>query len=757
MSLDVVYDTDETASCHITYKKTAETAWLEGLPADRITIQGEHQFRGSLFLLEENTSYDVQVTLVDSFPTHVVQTLPVQSVSTLSNPSFLQAGEVKWVSPTGSGTVYSESQPGNIKALLSSGTVHCGTTVVLKDGSYTDLNLALTLTSDCDLASPIQFLAAPGAHPVFDGGYSDPLVWTPHASDPKLFSAALPAGTDFSNLCLLNGQMLYPYPSLTANILFGNYNLVDLNLDDDGFVRDNQVIWLKTKAGINPNLSDVVLSKTFRFLTVYGNNKKAFLKFQGITVKNIAKSTVSGVDGFGAVALDLRKLSQVTFDHCNFEYNNSNILFTGKCDDILVQNCFFKNGNGLWSHAETKKSNLNTVFVPTSMARGGETGALEFSEGKAIVVRNNRFEGVNSGIVGYFDTALMEEVDVSNNTFADNFDAIECDGNWSNLRVWGNEIISPMAAFSLAPPLIGPRYYYRNTIHHLKGRHNEEDDPYFIGCTPVSEYNSQAIGLKTNSGVSTSPEAGNVYLINNTIHSDDTLGFSYTLWDREWKHLSSINNIFYGSNNHVGYFQGFLGKSNFQLASSHDNYFCANPSTAIFLIKEIHGQYTCHEVPFVSDIEAELTNITGSNHIGFEQPFQLEPAFLSSNEGGFSLAANSPLIDIGVQVPGFYDFLGSNPDLGAKETAVVSDIREENTATLIRIYPNPSAGSTTIDFGKLVAEASITLYNACGQRQQTLIVRQKAQQTLDLPDVPGIYFASVQMGATTRFYKISRL
>ncbi len=47
---------------------------------------------------------------------------------------------------------------------------------MMKDGIYSDTNMALTLETDCQASDPIVFLAAPGANPVFDGGYSAPLV-----------------------------------------------------------------------------------------------------------------------------------------------------------------------------------------------------------------------------------------------------------------------------------------------------------------------------------------------------------------------------------------------------------------------------------------------------------------------------------------------------------------------------------------------------------------------------------------------------
>jgi len=755
VSLDNIYDTDETGHCYLQYRKSGTNDWLDGFDADRVRVQGGSQFRGSLMLLEENTAYYVRVRLLDSIPAISSYTFPDYYIATLPSPSFNPGNNVKWVAPNGSGTAYTEAQPGNIKALLASGAVGCGSTVMIKDGLYADFNMALTIQTDCSENNPIQFLAAPGAQPVFDGGHSAPLVWTQHVNDPKLYTAALPSGTDFTNLCLLNGQILYPYPTTTAEILFGNYNLLSLNLETDGFTRDGSIIRIKTEAGTDPNAATVVLSKAFRFLTVYGNIKNAHLKFQGITVKNIAKSNINGFDAYTGIAFDMRNVNQVQFDRCTLENNNSNISFSGYCRDILVQHCRIAHQSGMWSHAMIKKSNDFSAFFPTTMGRGSETGAILFTEGSNITIRNNQFAGTGSGVVGSFETALMEEVDINDNVISDNFDAIECDGNWCNLRVWNNEIVRPMAGFSIAPPMIGPRYFYRNTVHHMQGRHNEQDDPYFIECAPPTAYRSQGIGIKTNSGSGPGgANASNLYFFNNTFFSDDSLGFSYTLWEGEWKNTYFVNNIFVSANKHLGYFQGFLNKNTFQLSSEHDNYFSENAAAPLFVIKEIHGQYTCHDVFAVTDIETQLRSITGSNKISFSTPFQLNPQFSSTDVGGFELAATSPMINKGVLIKGFYDYKGNLPDLGAKESAIVSSVGQISLVKSISVFPNPTKGSVQVDFGEAVPLATVMVYNAMGQLVSQYSLENERLLPLELPKVAGVYLLKVWVNGENSIFKI---
>ena len=141
---------------------------------------------------------------------------------------------------------------------------------MLMDGVYTDYGLSLVLNGDCSPEEPIVFMAAPGTAPIIDGGYYEPLQWIQNVDNPKLYSTTLPEAASYTNLCLLNGKMLYPYPSFYSNLLVDTFSLAGLGFQYDGFVRDDQFIYIHTAEGTDPNVSEVVLSQAFRFLTVYG-------------------------------------------------------------------------------------------------------------------------------------------------------------------------------------------------------------------------------------------------------------------------------------------------------------------------------------------------------------------------------------------------------------------------------------------------------------------------------------------------------
>ncbi len=755
-------------SCKVEYKKSSQSTWLQGYNPDKVTISGAEQFRGSLFLLDEGITYDIRVTVFQGANTNV---LPLFQQTTKTSPTFSQTANVKWVSPNGSGTQYTQANPGNISTLFSSGQVTCGTTVLLMDGSYSISNgLTLNLNNPCTENTPINLMAAPNANPIVDGGQIITTSWTLDSNIPNLYSTPIPVGAEHSNICVLGNKALYPYPSVNSDPLLGGYNLATLNFDYDGFVRDENNIWIKTQSGINPNNETVVISKAFRFLTVYGNNNNAYIKIKGITFKNFGKPTLNSLgnsqDAYSATVFDLRNVHHIYFDSCQFQFNNSHISFNNECNNFTIQNCRFKHDAGKWSHAMIKKSHVfvNSIFGSVSSSRGRdvETPAIFIPQGRQGVISSNYFDGLNSGIESYFDIGYNEEIDVYNNTFIDNFDAIECDGLWCNLRVWNNEIIRPMAGISAAPPLIGPRYFFRNIFQGMKGRINEQDDPNFIACNPAgSNYKGQGIGIKTNSGYQGSLPPGNLYFFNNTFYSDDTLGFVFTSWTSEWRKAIFINNAYsHQIQNPFFYFNlaDSTTNGNFQIYSSHDNYFSYNNSAPIAVVKHIHGQYNCTDVQNVNSLQNQLSSISGSPNISIINPKQDDPLFNNVLIGGFELSNNSPLIDAGIQIQGFYDFNGLRPDVGAKESTNTLSINENTFLDYINIYPNPTFDVLNIKLPNSGSLYTFKIYNTSGQIMLTSESNKYAFHTIDLRSLqPGLYFLEIWIYNTKSIHKFVKI
>ena len=132
-------------SCIIEYKQSQADNWLLGYQPDKILLNNTEEFRGSIFGLIENMMYQIRVTVYSgSNP----KTLAVAQTKTLLSPDFNQTGIMKWVSPSGTGN-YTQSNPGNLSTLFSSGQVVCGTIIIVKDGIYNTSGLQLTLNNHC--------------------------------------------------------------------------------------------------------------------------------------------------------------------------------------------------------------------------------------------------------------------------------------------------------------------------------------------------------------------------------------------------------------------------------------------------------------------------------------------------------------------------------------------------------------------------------------------------------------------------------
>lgn len=749
-------------SCRVEYKQAQASDWFIAYPPDRITVNGVLQFRGSIFGLGENNLYDVKVTLyTNSNPT----TLLTYQTTTLFSPDFSPTANTKWVSPDGSGNAYTQQNPGNVSTLFSSGQVTCGTTVIFADGTYTIPfhGLQLIINNNCAESTPIILMAAPGAKPIINGGVAITTPWIQDPNDAKLYSNTLPANTGHTNICVLDTSMLYPYPTVDASLLYSN--LRDLTYGYDGFVRNDNNIWIKTQSGINPNTKMVIVSKNKRFLTVYGNNKNVYLKVKGIEFKYFGRPSLNPIgsqqDSYAAMVFDLRNVNHIYFDSCVFKYNTSDLSFNGTFNHILVENTSFKHDAGKWSHAMIKKSHDVNALVSSTRGRAVETAAIFLEQGKYAVMRNNYFDGLNSGVESFVDIGLKEEVDIYNNIFTDNYDAIECDGLWSNLRVWHNEIIRPMAAVSAAPPLIGPRFFYRNLIHGMQGRRNDATDPSFVECAPVNgNFKSQGIGIKTNPNYTGSIPKGNLYFFNNTFHAADSLGYVFTSWESEWKEAIFINNSYTHQIRHPFFYANLANNvnKNFQIKSINDNYYSFNINSPIVKVKHIHGQYICTDIYNAFDIQNTLTDISGSTDISIQNPLQLNPGFTTYQTEGFELSHSSPLIDAGILIPGFYDYSGLKPDIGAKESDFTMSTNNADTnSNGVYIYPNPSSGLLTIKTDNPHKILSVSVFNLIGQKVYAGENFSVQEITIDLKDSSdGFYFALIKTENAEMIKKISK-
>lgn len=683
IKLPAAFDTDTNATVFVRYY-SASHPLDTGFAPYRLKQDTFNEFRGSLFMLKPNTKYHVQITLTDSTPS--LQTFTFyDSVLTRSEPTIQPTSNIKYVSPTGSGNAYTLSNPGNLATLINNNLVTCGTTVMLLDGVYDVGEMTLNISSDCSPQTPIVIMAAPGANPVLDGGYHQQLAWTQHQFDPNLYEATLPGNCAYTTLCLLDSLRLYPYAGInSSNTIPTIYPMQNLDYGLSGFCRDGNIIRIKTLDGKNPSQHHVILSKRQWCLLVNGANRNSYLQFKGIGFRYYNKPFVYSSESFPAFTLEFRDANFVIIDSCRFDYSNNPILFNGKSNYNTIQNCSFNDQTGLWGHEafkETGKPDNGTLFYTTafnsyktSLGRNLENFGISIlpyntkAVGNVIkgCVVNGIVVGISTGQVS--NVMVNEETDIYNNTVTNCYDGLDNLNGQINLRIWNNEISHALVGLSFIAGKFGPRYVFRNLVHHILDRKNPSMDANrirFVDCNGTISDKIWGTGVKMNAG-GNSPHPGSLFLMHNTFHATDTLGFAMYLWKADWRKLYSRNNIYYNEGKSTFFFDDVANENKYSFNAMHDN--CFNASAALATVQPVNGQPLCHIYSTAAQLDTGLRNVTGASDVQIKNSLNANPQFKVPGSN-FWLQCTSPMIDNGTILHGINNrnFYGAKPDIGAFE------------------------------------------------------------------------------------------
>ncbi|MCS6916800.1 MAG: T9SS type A sorting domain-containing protein [Chitinophagales bacterium] len=727
ITLPAGYDPDSTAYTLVRYRPNGQT-WQPAFPASRLSLT---EFRGSLVQLTPDTEYELEIVIADTVPFFTTDTVSTV-LHTRAVPDIQPSGTMLWVSSNGSGSSYTESNPGNLQTLISTG-LSCGTTVLLKGGTYPLGDLILNLTQDCPENSPIILMAAPGETPVLDGGSYDTYTWYPGTGDTTIWWTNLPADLEFNALCLVNGQRMYPYAWLTPSSMDPTYpSLWTLGYGLSGFYRNkwNQV-FIKTLDGININDAQVIFSKKYSCLTVYGNNKNIRLRIKGIQFQYYGKGRCDK-DFFGnptvcypSTTLRFIDASDVQVDSCTFTYCNFPVLFEGNCNQTSVTRCQIADGTGYWSHAAFKRT--ADVFFPLFDPNYGSYGRYLENVGihyrpydgqttQGNIVWRNSVQGVVTGIgLGSLNTAILSENDIGQNTISWCFDGIDAIGQHRNVRIWGNQVGYCPVGISLIADEQKPAYIYRNVLHHLDQRQNYLNDPSFVDCNNVQTQQSWGTALKLNAGGE--PKGGDlIYFIHNTVHGTEPYAFNLYLWTAAWKVLDLRNNIFYAEGDANLFFDGISSQPQYPFASVRNNFFNASGGATGIVRLPSGGPLNCGFAPDPDSLFHLLTDVTGSAGISFSNDLQAPPQFLDPQNLDFNLQATSPLIDQAVAVAGFNNaFSGQAPDLGALESDWTTSLPALHADQSISVFPNPASETVLIRWSGCSSPLHLTVWNAQGQ------------------------------------------
>ena len=260
-------------SIQVKFKSDTSTTWRNALPPSDIQLNGTRKILGSILLLTPNTKYDLEVTIIDSFPT--IHTLNLQAKFTTREeiPSSWTINNTLWVSPGGAGHEYTQSNPGNISTLLTTDQykISCGTQVNCLGGVYHVGEFSLSLpvaTSDCG-DNPIIFTSAPGESAIFDGSdtssFARQPAWILADSAQHIYTTILPSTSAWSTLLIYQGKRLFPYAFIYPQYLFGkvfNETLVNANkYFGSGFYHNGASFAIKLENGEDPNGKELIVSK----------------------------------------------------------------------------------------------------------------------------------------------------------------------------------------------------------------------------------------------------------------------------------------------------------------------------------------------------------------------------------------------------------------------------------------------------------------------------------------------------------------
>ncbi|CAN5436829.1 hypothetical protein BH10BAC6_BH10BAC6_12520 [soil metagenome] len=684
--------TDTTLGLQLRYRNLLSADFMQAPVPVRCAVRGVDQFRGSILLLEPGASYVIEAM----FSSATGRFAPfIDTITTLRIPLILPQDSIKVVSPSGSGTAYSETQPGDLRTLLSAG-VRCGTTVFMKGGTYEVANLTLTLTEECDTASQIVLTPWPGDSVVFDGGATITSAWTPVPGSPGMYSTSISADFAFTSLCTFDGERLYPYAFLQPNSLVPSYpTLQNLGYDASGFYRAGNVLYVKTLDGTDPTGHVVRVSKAYSWLTVKGNSHGTSVVIRDIHVRDYG-GHVCNVDALGFVSecypsytLRLENVNNAIIDNCTFTNSNAPISFFGACNTNTVRNCRITDGTGYWSHGAFKQTRDQSIIDIGSFGRYLEHSGIAFAPGDddsltGNCIHNNTVNGTVGGITAGWITAraVVSDHDVYDNIVTNCYDGIDCTGGAGggsmNVRIWNNRVLGCPVGTSLIGNSFQATYIMRN-VYQVSSRLNHNNDVFFVNCDNSIATSIWCTALKLNAG-DTTRGTGAIHFVHNTVYATGQFGFDLYLWNPTWKSLFSRNNIYASLNGHTCMFDGIANATTYAFDSDGDVYY-AYGQPAIATIRPVHGVPTCELVATPDELQGALRSTTQSPliHIGTKS-IQRAPDFVDANANDFHLITTSGIIDAGVVVDGFTTaHSGSAPDPGAYEGGATTSVANEDS------------------------------------------------------------------------------
>lgn len=777
----------------VVFKKTTDLNWREALTPVKQKINNVDLIIGSVLQLDAGTAYHIKVKIYDSIG-NIFRDSITKTYSTQPEPIIPIVTDTLWVSPNGSGNLFSRAHPGRFEDLfiryredcnintyenVNNGNIYkvkCGSVIICKGGLYNVGNLLYqSFRVPCsDLNKPVIIQSASGEQAIFDGSDTAQSIINPvwdvfgnPADHIYRTSQPLPQHDAFSTLFRYDGVRLFPYAALynsQVTPLNGNYRDVLNNCADfygSGFYRStDNYYYIKLANNEDPRVTQkkVTVSRFFNLLEIQamGGPNVRFI-FKNLTIKNYGKAKITynrswiqtgfwpweGFDCYspnnglssdgGSSALYLRDCKNLLIDSCTFEYNTTSIYAeitnAGAGDNAIIQGCTFTDNSGLWNHAAYKNSDLvqtgdigsqtnNGLLDNGKFGRNLQTAAIGINYSTAslknIIVRNNIFEGLVATFGAKADNNNPNpayDIDFNNNTINNCYNAMGVAEISCNARAWNNKLSNISVGYSTISshvyPNIGPVYIFRNIFGKMRERNTLLTYPnmfntslyifYSNGCV-VNQNRAKnwSTCLKMNSGHQTDMNTLDVFFIHNTVIAEDSFARCFLFANRNWRSLTSINNIYYAKNIAIE-FDGTASNNNYPFISKKDCYYSAVGKLG--WISHEHGllrgagSQPCEFISNADSIQKILQRVTlnyNTNILSITQPYKQAPQFIDYANSNYQIIAGE-LVDTGIRVPNISDVLGLNyfciaPEIGAIENP---DCPEVLPVELIKLTAKP--------------------------------------------------------------------
>ena len=597
-------DDNGNSAATISWRKQDNDQFKEAHPLTRIA---EGRFAGSLFWLEPGTGYEVRVSLSDP---DGVSGPGVAEVTLATRPDILPEPDLRtlYVSKTGSDTNPGADPQAPLLTIQRAADISKpGDLILILAGVYRE---SVGVPTSGTAKSPIVFRGnAPGV--ILDGADETIAAGVAWQEDGDgLYSITL----DFTTGHVVSDAgRLYQYSNLT--------DLQTLGAGAPGgfYVEDSQNrLFVKFSDSSHPQGHDMHVARRENGFYLNG---RSHVRIENMEIRHY------GAGSYGK-GVYLRYSSDCVVRHCKIHDIQKTGVWIKGGDRHLIEN------NEIW---DTAIFNWPWSYTKSSSA---ENNAVTFTDdiGRGNIVRRNRIYGTFNGIGPCGSSAppagVTNETDLYENTlFMHTDDAFEPEGYCANVRIWHNYIYDVHMALAVAPATIGPTYILRNVAYQFGNTRTSRIDGY------------TASALKINSGYAT--PIGPLYLYHNTFYTrtPDTDAVAL-LNPGESTFIQARNNLMTGTRYAL---------------------YKVNP---VALDGDWDNQHTTDPTRFVKWQSTRYSNLaTFQAGTGQEQNgLSTDPKLVDPSGGNFYPAADSPLVNRGLIIPGINDnYSGSAPDIGALE------------------------------------------------------------------------------------------